>query len=416
MPQALREAQRRRYERRRFVRRRVLPVLALLAVAGAAFAALVVRNDDERVEADDTRPPRLRRVSSVPAPDLGGDLAIAPAPLTSRVVYRMRSPGSPDIAEQLWVRRPFESRLESYTGGSPGPINTETESGLRHRGHRSGNAAPVVLTRPPGLAVFDLRADVALADGIEAGLLQRREWRRVLDRPCQVFRTGATVADGRLTPVKEDGEYADVCIDAGGHVLEEWWVAEDGTPIRQRLALEVEDGLPLPDGFLRLPSTPTVAADQGAGSVIAITPDSRPPEAEFYALDTAPAGFTLRGRFTVVPPQAGLLDPTQRSAVVASVADVWTRGPDYLVVDQGGALNNQPTFSYQSHSRRVDLGALGQGEEVPGMAGNEVRVIVANGRHVRVHGTLPLRDLVAVARALHPTPGGTLTQLEPVNR
>jgi hypothetical protein len=175
----------------------------------------------------------------------------------------------------------------------------------------------------------------------------------------------------------------------------------------------VEDGLPIADDFFRLPSKPSVAAAEGAGSVIAVAPDSRPPDAEFYALDTPPAGFELRGRYTVVPPQAGLLDEAQRSSLVASIADVWTRGTDVLVVDQGGALNNQPTFTMQPHTKRVDLGALGQGEEVPGMAGNEVRVIVSGGRHVRVYGSLPIRELVAVARALHAVPGGTLVPLEP---
>ena len=394
----------------------MLAALGLLAVAAAVAALSASGNGDEGDDVDEAEPPspppRLRRVDSVPAPDLAGDVAVAPAPLTSRAVYRVRSPGSTDISEQLWVRRPFDSRLESYASPSPGTVTTETETGLRHRAQRSSGSPPVVLTRPPGLAVYDLRTDVGVAAGLDAGLLERREWRRVLGNPCQVFRTGATVADGRLVPVQDGGEYADVCIDAAGRVLEEWWVGDDGRPIRQRLALEVEDGLPLGDDFFRLPKTPTVPADQGAGSVLALSPDSRPPEAEFYALDASPAGFEPRGRFAVVPPQAGLVDPAQRSSLMASIADIWVRGADFITVDQGGALDNRPTFAYEPFTRKVDLGPLGQGEELPGLAGNEVRVLLPTGRHVRVYGTVPIADLVALARALRAMPGGTMTTLE----
>lgn len=415
MPQALRETQRRQHQRRQRIRRRVVPavVLGLLAVGGVA-AALVVRDDEDAARApEEAERPRLVRISSEPAPDLSGDLGIEPAPVTSRLVYQVRSPGNADISEQLWVKRPFHSRLESYAGPGPGPVKTETETGLRHNANRSGDAAPVVITRPPGLAGADLRVDPVVGDAVAAGLLERREWRRVLGRPCQVFRAGASVSSGELRRLTPGGEYADVCIDRAGHVLEDWWIGEDGRPIQQRLATEVEDGLPIPDDFFRLPTTPTVPADQGAGSVKAISADSKPPEAEFYVLDNPPAGFAHQGRFTVVPAQAGLLDPTQRNSIMASVADVWVRGADFLVVDQGGTLGGKPAFEYAEHTKKVDLGPLGQGEERPSFAGSELRVILPTGRHVRVQGTLPMRDLVAIARALRATPGGTLTFLEP---
>ena len=397
------------------MRRRVVPavVLALVAAGGVA-AALFARDDEDAARArEETERPRLRRISSEPAPDLNGDLTVEPAPVTARLVYQVRSPGNADISEQLWVRRPFQSRLETYAGPRPGPVRSETETGLRHNATRSGDAAPVVITRPPGLAGADLRVDPVLGDAVAAGLLERREWRRVLDRPCQVFRAGASVSSGELRHPAPGGEYADVCVDRAGHVLEEWWLGDDRRPIQQRLAVEIEDGLPIADDFFRLPTTPTVPADQGAGSVKAISGDSKPPEAEFYVLDNPPGGFAYQGRFTVVPAQAGLLDPTQRNSIMASVADVWLRGADFLVVDQGGTLGGKPAFEYAEHTKKVDLGPLGQGEERPSFVGSEVRVVLPTGRHVRVHGTLPMRDLVAIARSLRATPGGTLTFLEP---
>ena len=397
------------------MRRRVIPavVLALVAAGGIA-AALSVRDEEDAARPpEETERPRLVRVSSEPAQDLSGELRVEPASATTRLVYLVRSPGNADISEQIWVKRPFQSRLESYAGPRPGPVTTETETGLRHNANRSGEAAPVVITRPPGLAGADLRVDPVLGDAIAAGLLERREWRRVLDRPCQVFRAGASVSSGELRRPTPDGEYADICIDQRGHVLEDWWIGEDGRPIQQRLAIDIEDGVPIADDFFRLPTTPTVAADQGAGSVKAISADSKPPEAEFYVLDSPPPGFVHQGRFTVVPAQAGLLDPAQRTSIMASVADVFVRGPDFLIVDQGGTLGGKPAFEYGEDTKKADLGPLGQGEERLAFSGNEVRVILPTGRHVRVHGTLPIGDLVAIARALRATPGGTLTFLEP---
>ena len=393
--------------------RAVRPVAVGVTIAVLAAGATCTNGDGDGDGDRPRKPAALRRVASVEAPDLSGDLVLDAPASSVRILYRVRTPGSADFAEQLWARRPFESRLETYEGTTPGPPRAETESGVIHQATRSGGAQPVVVARPPSIAASDLRVDPVLGDAVAAGILLRREWRHVGDRACQVFRAGTSVTAGELRRAQPRGEFADVCVDRAGHLLEEWWVGKDGRPIRQRLAVEVEDNPTLTEPFLRLPTVPTAAPDQGAGFAKAVTDDSKPPEADFYVLDAPPAGFTHLRRYIVVPPQAGLVDPAQRGTTQAGVADVWTRGPDFLVVDQGGTLSAGAAFTYRADSTKVDLGPLGQGEELASLAANEVRVILPTKRHIRVYGTLRVAELADVARRLRATPGGTLTLAEP---
>src|SRR5205823_3628561 len=62
-------------------------------------------------------------------------------------------------------------------------------------------------------------------------------------------------------------------------------------------------------------------------------------------LPVAPAGFVETGRYAVVPPQPRTpLDPSARLRLVSGVRDVYVRGADVIVVDQGGTLGGVAPF------------------------------------------------------------------------
>src|SRR5205085_6614104 len=140
--------------------------------------------------------------------------------------------------------------------------------------------------------------------------------------------------------------------------------------------------------------------------VVTISDTSRPPGLTFWEPSQAPAGFSHLGRFAVVPPQppAGTRGPP--AALSTAIDDVYGRGPDVIVVEQGpaaGARASQPPGGQD-----VDLGALGQGRLVLSATAPSVTAVLSNNSFVRVSGTVPPGDLVAVARFLQPQPPGTI--------
>ena len=60
----------------------------------------------------------------------------------------------------------------------------------------------------------------------------------------------------------------------------------------------------------------------------------------------------------------------------------------------------------------MELGSLGQGELILSMQASEVRAVVAHSHYVRIVGTVPPDDLVALALDLHEVPGGQLRYLD----
>ena len=84
------------------------------------------------------------------------------------------------------------------------------------------------------------------------------------------------------------------------------------------------------------------------------------------------------------------------------MVDVYVRGADYLVIDQGGTLEGAQPFEASPLGRPADLGALGMGEVIPSLRATDARV-TAKGKYVRVAGTLHPDDLVALAKQLRLT-------------
>jgi hypothetical protein len=256
----------------------------------------------------------------------------------------------------------------------------------------------------------DVRLAPVVDDAVAAGLLVEREQRDVDGRRCQVYRTGAPVADGLLVkPTVRD--HADVCIDGDGLVLEEWWVV-DGKPFRQRVAIDVDEHAPddLGAGWTEL--DPSAPVDEGGGSILRVQDDSAPP-GELFVAGQVPAGFRHVGRYSIIPPQADAFGPKgDRYDITSSTADVWQRGIDVLVLDQGGSLGGRPAFAMDPANRTVEVDGIGTVEVRLGLAMNEVRALRPHGHDVRVLGTLPPDDLLDVLRGATATEGNDLVVQE----
>lgn len=381
-------------------------IVLSLVVAGAV---LIRRGDGE----EGVRSPVVdRRAGSVLVEDGVNGVDIVRSPASFHVVYRSES-GRHDVVvttDRLWVRRPWESRLESWTGAPPGRRRLSEEvAAFAARRSAGDDEAPLVLALSPYVPAGDVRLAPALAAALEAGVVERREVRRVAGRLCQVYRSGTFFSDTEFTPATAD-EWADSCVDEAGIVVEEVLFSH-GDPILRRVAVKVEED-PALDGSLFVTGEPTVGVRDGGGFVREADAGTRP-EGEFFELPSAPEGFRLRGRYTVVPPQPeNFSDPSREFHRVAGTVDVFERGIDIVAVDQGATLGGKDPFVADPANPTVDVGpALGEAEVLTGPRGNEVRVDRGGGRYLRVYGTLPPGDLASFAGRLEPVEGTGLRYL-----
>lgn len=336
-------------------------------------------------------------------------------PASYRVVYRVEDRLGEETevrTVEMAVRRPFEARIETRMGPPPGERQAGQQAWAFGRiAIGAGEDDPPVLAWPPSLIDRDLRVEWLLEDAVDGGDVEARERRRVGDRACQVYRFGDRISDGSFEPYENGGaEYADACIDEAGLVLEEVLWEGGGVPHYQ-VAVDVEEEPELSDDLFPVGAEPGLAGDEGGGSVRALTPDSQLPDT-FWVLEDAPEGpealqgLEYRGRYAVVPPSpGGMQDPAAQAGMRISVTDVWARGADMLVFDQGVTFDGNDAFQPQPHGERLELGDLGEAELLVRGAGTEVRVNHDEGRFVRLVGTLDPRRLLEVARSLGPVEG-----------
>ena len=335
---------------------------------------------------------------------------IVRTPATYRVVYRVENEGRKAVAystDKLYVRRPWESRVESWSAKPPGKKQQALEVGrFAKRVNQSGeDQEPSALELPPAVPSSDVRLLPVLQAALDSGVLVRREVREVARRKCQVFRSAEFLNSQVLKPPDKNA-YADSCIDEAGIVLEELLVAK-GEILSRRVAVEVEED-PVIDDELFPDAASSIPAASGGGAVRKVKAGSTPP-GEFFVLDSPPEGFEYVGRYSVIPPQAdNFSDPTREGARRAGISDVWRRGADVLIVDQGGTLRGEAPFAIEADSQKIDLGQFGEGEVRLSAITNEVRALQGQGRYIRVTGTLSTDELAAVAKALRPVAGGTL--------
>jgi hypothetical protein len=395
------------------VRRRnvALSAAAVLAL-GVAGWALFLRDGDGG-DGSDTGKDGLASIGRSGSTPVAGapDVTISSTPPAYQVVYRVEDVGKElrYRTDVVSVRRPWESRLESRAGrppGKEGELSTEVAT-FGQRRTLSYGQSPVVVELGPVLPASDVRLDKVLAPAAAAGRIEKREVRKVLGRPCQVYRSGDYLSATAITPPTA-ALYTDSCVDADGLVLEELLVSE-GKPIARRIAESVDLSPDLTDDLFPTGKA-TVDPSKGGGSMRRVVDGTTPP-GPFYVADAVPEGFTSIGRYSVVPPQAENFstdDPTREDYRRAQIADVYVRGLDVLVLEQGATLRGAPPFEVDPGNPTLDLGPFGQAEVRFSALGNQVRAQREGGRFVQATGTLLPDELAAVLRSLREVPGGEL--------
>lgn len=400
-----------RQRHRRAVRRRNvgLAVVALAALGAAGWAVFLRDGGGGKGGGAAPALAKIGRSGSVVVPG-APDVAIGSTPQAYRIVYRVEDVGK-EISyrtDVVSVRRPWESRLESRPGRPPGGKTLSTEvSTFGQRRTVSSGQSPVVLQLGPVLPASDLRLDRVLEPAAAAKRIEKREVRTVAGRTCQVYRAGDYLSATVLTPPTAS-LYTDSCVDGDGLLLEEVLVS-DGKAIARRIAESVDLAPELTDDLFPA-GEPTVDPSKGGGSMRKLADGSMPP-GPFYVADAIPEGFAPLGRYSVVPPQAQNFsadDPSREDFRRAQIADVYVRGLDVLVLEQGATLRGAPPFEVDPANPTVDVGTFGSGEVRFSALGNQVRVLRDGGRFVQATGTLAPEELAAVLRSLREVPGGEL--------
>lgn len=317
------------------------------------------------------------------------------------IVYETRYADGDPVTERLQVQRPFRSWVTS------GSSHRATDAGTLSTSSDGGRWLTIEV--PIATAGGDLRPYLVLDQAVADGLIEALDRRTVGGRECLAYRLGGPVSAGTLTPVDTvPGERADICVDDLGLVLHEtWWI--DDEVARTRVAVEIDIGATtaperVPDDAVVLPF------EDGGGAVEVIDPEADPGFVEHWRPGPLPPGFVFVDRWAVVPPalEAGGPSGVPRSADLALVTDAWRRGPDLLVIDQGAADPGVgPPWDEDAAGTRVELGEVGSGTIVLDLRMSEVRIRRPDDGFVRVAGTLPPEDLVAIARTLtRDGPGG----------
>jgi hypothetical protein len=367
-------AARRAASRRRWLRGSV--AAAVVAVAAGTLWLLVGRGDGG--------PSKALRAERVEGAE--GPLGITSVPESYRAVYRVEAFQGSDVTEsteEIKVRRPFDGRVFIREGPPPGAaVQFEGRStfGLYANYTESGPAE--VAGDAPTVALGDLRLERILDELVAQELFVPGDRRRTLGRECQEYRTGSPVQSLRVTaPTEED--YADVCIDANGLLLEEVTVA--GGELTQRLtATELETGVALDPADFTIEGE-RLTAEQGGATVTEVD-RTVAPTAGYWTLESLPAGFTHRGRYLV-------------EGEGSSHVDVYVGGADLVTVRQG-APAAEPDLRDAGTGRDVDLGEVGQGQTFLRTIGPIVVAHPGSEAFVHVAGTLSSANLEGLARSL----------------
>jgi len=337
-------------------------------------------------------------------PDLLSDDNVLPSevgadvPMRFAVTYRVKA-GATVTTDVLRVQRPFGSHLTTYEGDSTdGRVLSQRASGLGVLATSSGRAWGRLVV-PPAMATADLRPDATLAAAVDSGLVADLGAASIGGRPCRRYATATSVAAGTLE-APHSGERAEVCIDAVGILLEERWELE-GEEVRSKRAVALFLDYKHDDDDLSVPPGETLT---GSGDLRQVADDTPVPFATSATVGEVPEGFDHLGRYAVVPPDLSVREPNTTNPAgpgVATITDVWTRGADVLIVDQGASTGRDP-FPPTDVGAPVDLMAPGLQSAilVLDLRSSEVRVRLADGGFVRVAATLPPDELMAVARSL----------------
>ncbi len=371
-------------------RRRVL----LVVLPAVVLAAVIVL----RVNPLSGRADRDKRDGSALVDNTKELLPIKNPPATYRIMYRVENfAGGKRVVstEELWVRRPFESRQETRAGPPKGRV-TQSQAISRFGlfGTSGANSDPIVVRVAPSVASSDFRFDGVLGALVEERRLVPRERRRVLGRECEIYRTGEPVGTNRF-PRASDSDWADHCIDHHGLLLEEVW-SSGGRVLRRRLAVDVDENLALPAKLFK--TNPLALPVDLGGNALSKLNESR--STTRWRLASVPRDFDYRGSYTFrtgTPVQPGRSVGATRESIV----DVYANSKQLLVVEQGEA-SDPGAFARGRRTRRVRVGRLGDAIEVLEVSGTTIWARPPGTGFVRVFGTLaPLQIRRIAAMLVH---------------
>ncbi len=334
--------------------------------------------------------------------DKGSTLAITKIPKTYRAVFTVETYAKDEqtiTTERVWVRRPFESRVETRRGKPPGASQLSLrQSAFGVLTSITPDAQPLNIAAPPSIGSSDLRMDAALKKALDNKTIELRERREVYGRECQVYRAGGPVLAGDIEKYRAGAkEYVDFCVDRYGLVLEEFWISDDKL-LRRRAAVELQIDPKLDDDLFEIEAP----AEEGPtrGTVQPVPRDAVDPE-EIWRLRSTPEGFDFLGKFAVirstasVPQQGGGL-PTPPPT---STSDVYLRGPDLIVVDQDPSLIGA-IRSEDRPSIKIELDGFETAEMIVDARMSEVRGETEDDSVVRIYGTVPPDELLELAKDL----------------
>jgi hypothetical protein len=333
----------------------------------------------------------------------------AEPPLSYRIVYDVITPDAQSSEERV-VHRPFGARVT--TRDRDGNVTSERWSELGSLVTRSPGAPATSIATAVAPAASDLRPDEFTEQLVEAERLVRGAETEVRGRACRSYKEASTagtlpgeggpaVGDVGTVPV-----VIDRCIDAIGLVLEERWTTAGGERVLTKRASTLELGDDV--AAIEIPEAEPLALEQGNGSIREVDDDATPPFPEVFALPE-PDGFTFVGRYAVTPPRlGGGAGSVPDEPDVTLYTDVWRRGGDLLLFDQGASSSGRLPFDDGTGIEDLELPGLGAATLAVDLRGGEVRLTRPDGGFVRIAGTIPLdelRDLAATITTVEAAAG-----------
>jgi hypothetical protein len=312
--------------------------------------------------------------------------------------------------EELFIHRPFASYEEAISGGKPYLV-TAMRLGEQVFRANAGTATLIHTALSPSRR--DIRLDAVARYAAKANRLRLIGRARVRGETCFVFRSAAALSSGPLAPIPKRS-FVDSCIDSRGLLVYER-TTSDGKVVSERRATGIALGGSSPGYSLQGDAIPT---NKGGGAMRALTMDSRLSSGPFWDIAKPPAGFRHTGRYVVIPSQPQAYADTSAfsmnaaglpGSLVVSIDDVYVRGSDALVIEQGSTVNDAK-FTAPLGGEDIDLGeVLGHGQLLASASASEVVAEPHDGtRFVRVIGTLPPDELIAIARQMTLQPPGTM--------
>lgn len=328
--------------RRRRSRIRWTAAAAGIAVLGAGAIVWIASRDDGGI-------PTLALTGK--KVDADGALGIT-APLSAYTIdYELTSysadPANPTTgSERVRVSRPFGSELtfSDDTG------QTSTYTDVLGKREVVDQGTTTVSAQPATAALYDWRLDATLDDLVASGKFTLKERREVAGRECQVYRTGSPLEANTVTDATAT-DYADMCIDASGLLLEEV-VYLSGNPYQHVKAMTVSEE-PVDDIAVEGEPADTTTSFTDIGA------DAEPVEG-YWTLSTVPDGYELVGRYAyTVPGQV-----PDESTTDTTVAVDTTAAPT--------ATSAAPTESSVADSIATDSTAPDTTSSAQGFAGSNV--------------------------------------------